>query len=94
MIDGENFRLYRQACRRGEVHTKQRILAEFSSSKQGLIRGFERLELSHPELRDALDEVTPYKGLWANFSVGSLGRLRHLGMPEVCHLFSRGHRGN
>ena len=83
MSEGERFRLYRQACLDGEVDTRNSILTGFSKSKQNLIKRFERFSLSHRKLKKALDDLVPFRGLWADIEVGNLGRLCNLLMPEV-----------
>lgn len=83
MSDGERFRLYRQATIDGLMSAKGEILKSFSKSKQDLVTRFERFELSHKELSQALDDLMPFEGLWADIQVGNLGRVCNLRMPEV-----------
>ena len=80
--DGDIFRHLRHYQRTGDASEAGRWLSRLSPSKQ---KDLKTLLERHRDLREALDSLLPFTGLWGSLQLGTFHRLLTLSCEEVIH---------
>jgi len=81
-LDGDIYRRIRISALDGDTAQKNKWLARLSAEKR---RNISRMESSFVmrEVRDGLDALIPFRGLWHPMEIGQFPRLLNIHCPEV-----------